>query len=77
MVGRRDERGQPDRLVEVGQVDDERPAEDLLRLGEGAVGDEGLAVAYADDLETALELASRIPAARLGGAVEVRPIRES
>jgi hypothetical protein len=28
----------------------------------------------ADDLDAAIELASRIPAARLGGAVEVRPI---
>jgi hypothetical protein len=31
----------------------------------------------ADDLDAAIELASRIPAARLGGAVEVRPIKES
>jgi hypothetical protein len=31
----------------------------------------------ADDLDAAIELASRIPAARLGGAVEVRPIVES
>jgi hypothetical protein len=30
----------------------------------------------ADDLDAAIELASRIPAARLGGAVEVRPIVE-
>ena len=30
----------------------------------------------ADDLDTAIELAARIPAARLGGAVEVRPIVE-
>jgi hypothetical protein len=28
----------------------------------------------ADDLDAAIELASRIPAARMGGAVEVRPI---
>jgi hypothetical protein len=27
----------------------------------------------ADDLDAAIELASRIPAARLGGAVEIRP----
>ena len=31
----------------------------------------------ADDLDAAIELASRVPAARLGGAVEVRPIAES
>ena len=30
----------------------------------------------ADDLDSAIELASRIPAARLGGAVEVRPVVE-
>ena len=30
----------------------------------------------ADDIDSAIELASRIPAARLGGAVEVRPIVE-
>ncbi len=30
----------------------------------------------ADDLDAAVELAARIPAARLGGAVEVRPIVE-
>jgi hypothetical protein len=28
----------------------------------------------ADDLDTALEIAARIPAARLGGAIEVRPV---
>ena len=28
----------------------------------------------ADDLDAAIELAARIPAARLGGAVEVRPL---
>jgi hypothetical protein len=30
----------------------------------------------ADDLDAAIDLASRIPAARMGGAVEVRPIVE-
>ena len=30
----------------------------------------------ADDLDRAIEIASRIPAARLGGAVEVRPVVE-
>ncbi|HSL65694.1 MAG TPA: YciI family protein [Gaiellaceae bacterium] len=31
----------------------------------------------ADDLDAAIELASRVPAARMGGAVEVRPLVES
>ena len=30
----------------------------------------------ADDLDAAIDLASRIPAARLGGAIEVRPLKE-
>jgi hypothetical protein len=30
----------------------------------------------ADDLDAAIELAAKIPAARMGGAVEVRPIVE-
>ena len=30
----------------------------------------------ADDLDTAIELAARIPAARMGGAIEVRPVVE-
>jgi hypothetical protein len=36
-----------------------------------AVG--GYGVLEADDLDAAIEVASRIPAARLGGAVEIRP----
>jgi len=36
----------------------------------------GYLVYEADDLDAAIELASRIPAARLGGAVEVRPVVE-
>ena len=36
----------------------------------------GYLIFEADDLDGAIELASRIPAARLGGAVEVRPIVE-
>ena len=30
----------------------------------------------ADDLDAAIELASRIPAARMGGAIEVRPLAD-
>ena len=30
----------------------------------------------ANDLDAAIELAARIPAARLGGAIEVRPVQE-
>jgi hypothetical protein len=30
----------------------------------------------ADDLDAAIELAARLPAARMGGAIEVRPVVE-
>jgi hypothetical protein len=36
----------------------------------------GYLVFEADDLDAAIELAARVPAARMGGAVEVRPIVE-
>lgn len=36
----------------------------------------GYYLVEADDLDAAIELASRVPAARMGGAVEVRPIVE-
>jgi hypothetical protein len=36
----------------------------------------GLLTFEADDIDAAIELASRIPAARMGGAIEVRPIKE-
>ena len=36
----------------------------------------GYLIFEADDLDAAIELAARIPAARLGGAVEVRPVKE-
>jgi hypothetical protein len=36
----------------------------------------GFYLLEADDLDAAIELASRIPAARMGGAVEVRPVVE-
>jgi hypothetical protein len=39
---------------------------------DGALG--GCFVFEAGDLDAAIELAARIPAARLGGAIEVRPV---
>ena len=36
----------------------------------------GYLVFEADDLDAAIQLAARIPAARLGGAIEVRPVVE-
>jgi hypothetical protein len=36
----------------------------------------GYYLLQADDLDAAIEFAARIPAARLGGAIEVRPVME-
>ncbi len=36
----------------------------------------GYFILEAEDLDAAIEVASRVPAARLGGAVEVRPVVE-
>ena len=36
----------------------------------------GYFILEADDLDAAIDIASRVPAARLGGAVEVRPVVE-
>jgi hypothetical protein len=36
----------------------------------------GYLVVEADELDAALEIAARIPAARMGGAIEVRPLVE-
>jgi hypothetical protein len=36
----------------------------------------GYYLVEADDLDAALELAARLPAARMGGAIEVRPLVE-
>jgi hypothetical protein len=36
----------------------------------------GYCLVEADDLDAALDIAARIPAARMGGAVEVRPVAE-
>jgi hypothetical protein len=36
----------------------------------------GFLVFEADDLDAAIELAARIPTARMGGAIEIRPVVE-
>jgi hypothetical protein len=48
-------------------------AKDGLYLSEG-VG--GYCVFEADNMEAAIALAARIPAARLGGAIEIRPVEK-
>jgi hypothetical protein len=47
-------------------------SEGPYRGTEGVVG--GFMVFEADDLDAAIELAARVPAARHGGAIEVRPV---
>ena len=37
---------------------------------------DGYCLFEADDLDAAIEFAARIPAARMGGAIEVRPVAE-
>jgi hypothetical protein len=37
----------------------------------------GVFIYEADNLDAAIELATRVPAARMGGAVEIRPVLES
>jgi hypothetical protein len=56
------------------RVQDGRPliTDGPLLGAAGAVG--GWAVFETDDRDAALELATRVPAARLGGAIEVRPV---
>ena len=41
-----------------------------------AEGVAGFSVFETDSLETAIALAARVPAARLGGAVEIRPVEK-
>ena len=56
------------------RVQDGRPLSPTARspTTKEAVG--GFFVLEADDLDAAMEVAARVPAARLGGAVEIRPV---
>jgi hypothetical protein len=67
---------QPSDTATTVRVEDGRT---LTTDGPFAETKEGLGGFYlfqVDDLDSAIEIASRIPAARLGGAVEVRPVVE-
>lgn len=63
--------GLPQDAVTVQVQDGETVTREGLYLQE-AVG--GYVIFEADDIDAAVELASRIPAARHGGAIEVRPV---
>jgi len=67
---------QPPEMATTVRVEDERT---LTTDGPFVAVKEALGGYFlfeADDLDAAIELASRVPAARMGGAVEVRPIVE-
>jgi hypothetical protein len=61
----------PDKATTVQLRDGKVDVKDGTHLDQG-IG--GVFVLEAADMEAAIELASRIPQARLGGAVEIRPI---
>jgi hypothetical protein len=69
-------RMQPPELATTVQVRDGRPltTDGPFVAVKEALG--GYLFYEADDLDAAIELAARIPAARMGGAVEVRPLVE-
>jgi hypothetical protein len=65
--------GQPENATTVRVADGETLVTDGPFVGiKEAIG--GFFVLEADDLDAAIEVASRVPAARLGGAIEVRPV---
>ena len=58
---------------------DNRGAETIITDGPFVETKEALGGYFlfeADDLDAAIEMAARVPAARLGGAVEIRPVQE-
>lgn len=63
--------GLPENAVTVQVQDGKTVTRNGPYLSEGAGG---YLTFEADDLEAAVELAARIPAARHGGAIEVRPV---
>jgi hypothetical protein len=69
------------RLQDVATATTVRVQDDRALVTDGPFADTkevfgGFYLLEADDLDAALEFAARIPAARLGGCVEVRPLVE-
>jgi hypothetical protein len=65
--------GLPENATTVRVADGETLVTDGPFVGiKEAIG--GFFVFEAEDLDAAIEVASRVPAARLGGAIEVRPV---
>jgi hypothetical protein len=66
--------GLPDQAVTVRVVAGEREVVPGPYLGDPTKAVGGYALFEADDIGAAIELAGRIPAARLGGGIEIRPV---
>ena len=65
--------GLPGAARTVQVLDGKTHVKDGPHLAEGVAG---FSVYEADSMEAAMALAARIPAARLGGAVEIRPVEK-
>jgi hypothetical protein len=65
--------GLPKNAVTVRVKDGKTVADEGTYLAETAGG---YLIYEADDLDAAIDLAAKIPAARLGGAIEVRPVQK-
>jgi hypothetical protein len=65
-----------ERLAGPDQATTVRVQDGATQTSTGAIDDplSGYGLLEADDLEAAVALAAKVPAARMGGAVEVRPI---
>jgi hypothetical protein len=65
-----------ERVADPGQATTVRVHDGTTQTSDGAIDDPlaGYAFFEADDLDSAVALAAMVPAARMGGAVEVRPI---
>jgi hypothetical protein len=65
-----------ERLADAAQATTVRVQDGATQTSDGAIDDPlaGYGFLEADDLDAAIALAAKVPAARMGGAVEVRPI---
>lgn len=66
--------GRPDQARTVTVASGATEIAEGTYLGDPSTAAAGFSVVEADDIGTAIEIAAMIPAARLGGAVEVRPV---
>ena len=64
------------RLATTGRVQNGEALSSMVQFIDAKEHLGGYCLVEADDLDAALEIAARIPAARMGGAIEVRPLVE-